>query len=284
MPRHQTRAFFLLFLAALLIAALPADPQNATGSVELVVRATPSGARPEKVMGQPFHLLRASLQAIEAQARAAVGEPDRAAFIDTLDLSAALKDWMKRTGRLDLRGGEFTQALTPDEIMGVPEFFTAYQERNLPFVGMGFPKRKAKPKDRKKNPKKWEASEKRYLEEVRAYLELHPESKQGLDEHLTHIDAHARWRAVEHQHGRRVRQHVVRLVEGRYLLARTETDLEGRARFDNIPPGEYWITNLWNEVRAGDVHLNWDLRVEVAAGRTAYIELSNANALPSPIP
>ena len=284
MPRHQTRAFFLLFLAVLLIAALPADPQNATGSIELVVRATPSGGRPEKVMGQPFHLLRASLQAIEAQARAAVGEPDRAAFIDTLDLSAALKDWMKRTGRLDLRGGEFTQGLTPDEIMGVPEFLTAYQERNLAFVGMGFPKRKAKPKDRMKNPKKWEASEKRYLEEVRAYLELHPESKQGLDEHLTHIDAHARWRAVEHQHARRVRQHVVRLVEGRYLLARTETDLEGRARFDNIPPGEYWITNLWNEVRAGDVHLNWDLRVEVATGRTAYIELSNANALPGTNP
>ncbi|MFQ5816900.1 MAG: hypothetical protein ACE5H2_02950 [Terriglobia bacterium] len=275
---HPTRALLLPLLAALLFA-LPAWPQGATGAIELVVRATPTGGRPEKVMRQPFYLLRASLHAIEVQARAEVGEPDRAALVDSLAVSAELQAWMKRTGRFELRGEEFTRALTPDDIMGVPEFFLAYQERNLPFVGFGFPKHKAKPKDQVRNPKKWRESEKRYREELRAYLALHPESKQGLDEYLTYIDSAARWKALTHQHAQRVRHHTVQLVEGRYRVARTETDLEGHARFDNLPPGQYWITNLWNEVRVGDVYLSWDLPVQVTAGRTLVVELSNANTL-----
>ncbi|MFQ5927187.1 MAG: hypothetical protein ACE5MH_07110 [Terriglobia bacterium] len=275
---RPARTFLLPLLGALLYAP-PAQPQSALGTIELVVRATPTGGRPEKVMRQPFCLLRASLRAIEAQARAEVGEPDRAAFADTLDVSPPLQAWMKRRGRFELRGEEFTRRLTPDDIMGVPEFLSAYQERNLPFIGFGFPKRKAKPKDRTRNPKKWEESEKRYLAELRAYLELHPESKQGLDEHLTYIDAAARWKALTHQHTQRLQQHTVQLVANRYQVARTETDFEGRARFENISPGQYWITNLWNQVHVGDVHLSWDLPIQLPAGRTLFVELSNANAL-----
>jgi len=230
-------------------------------------------------MQQPIYLLRASLRSIEEQARREIGAPDRAAFIEGLDVSPELKAWMKRTDRLELRGEEFTRSLTPDDIMGVPEFLLAYQERNLPFVGFGFPKRKAKPKDRTQNPKKWAESEKRYLEEVRGYLELHPESKQGLDEHLTHIDSAARWKVVEHQHQLRTQQYTVQLVQSHYQVARTETDYNGCTRFGNLPPGHYWLSNLWNEVRAGDVHLNWDLLIQVTAGQTLYVELSNANAL-----
>lgn len=230
-------------------------------------------------MKQPIYLLRASLRSIEEQAQREIGLPDCEAFIESLDVSPELKAWMKRTGRFELRGEEFTRSLTPDDIMGIPEFFLAYQERNLPFVGFGFPKRKAKPKDRTQNPKKWAESEQRYLEEVHGYLELHPESKQGLDEHLTHIDSAARWKMIEHQHQLRIQQYTLQLVESRYRVARTETDYEGRARFDNLPPGRYWLSNLWNEVRAGDVHLNWDLPIQVVAGETLYVELSNANAL-----
>lgn len=279
-----TRRLLPLLLLVPLFLALPAAPQDATGSIELVVRATPTGARAEKVMRHPFHLLRASLHSIEEQARAEVGAPDRAAFVDTLEVSPEFKAWMKRTGRFDLRGEEFTRALTTDDIMGVPEFLNAYQERNLPFVGFGFPKRKAKPKDQARNPKKWEASEKRFLEVLRGYLELHPESKQGIDEYLTHIDSAARWKTVESQHAQRVHQRTVQLVEGRYQLAQTETDYEGRARFDTIPPGRYWITNLWNEVRVGALHLNWDLPVQLAPGQTLRLELNNANAVLPALP
>lgn len=267
---------FLPLVFGLLLVALPARAQ--TGTVELVVRATPTGGRAEKVMRQSFYLLRASLRSIEAQARTEVGEADRDTFVDSLEVSAELKAWMKRTRRFELRGEEFTRSLTPDDILNVPEFFDAYQERNIAFVGFGFPKRKAKPKDQARNPKKWAESEKRYRQEVRAYIELHPDSKQGLDEHLTYIDSAARWKAAEQQHAQRVRQHTIQLVEGRFTMRRVETDLEGRARFDNLPPGPYWVTNLWTEVRAGDVTLNWDLGVEVAAGQTVYLELNNANA------
>lgn len=268
----------IIYLVFLLLCAAAARAQSATGSIELIVRVTPTGGRAEKVIGQPFHLLRASLREIEAQARREVGEPDRDAFVDTLDVSPELKAWMKRTGRLELRGEEFNRALTPDDIMNVPEFLLAYQERNLPYLGFGFPKRKAKPRDQARNPKKWAESEKRYLEELRGYLELHPESKQGLDEHLTHIDSASRWKAVEHQHAQRVRQHTIQLIESRFRVATAETDAEGRARLDALPSGAYWITNLWNVVRVGDQYLNWDLPVAVTAGRTLYVELTNANA------
>ncbi len=266
------------WLGLIVSVAASAQAQSAPGSIELIVRVTPTGGRAEKVIGQPFHLLRASLREIESQARREVGEPDREAFIEALDVSAELKAWMKRTGRFELHGEEFTRALSTDDVMNVPEFLLAYQERNLPYLGFGFPKRKAKPRDQTRNPKKWAESEKRYREELRGYLELHPESKQGLDEHLTHIDSAARWKALEHQHAQRVRQHTIQLIEARYRVATAETDADGRARLDALPPGEYWITNLWNVVRVGDQHLNWDLPVAVTSGRTLYVELTNANA------
>lgn len=252
--------------------------QSRLASLEFSVRATPTGGRAEKVMRHPFYLLRASLQEIEKVARQQIASPDLEAFVDELPVSSELKEWMKRNETVTLRGDNFLAALTVEDVMDVPEFRTAYVTRNLIMVGLGFPKRKAKLTDREKNPEKWEKSEKRYWEEVRSYLILHPESKADMDEHLLDITAAVDWNARQQRYEQKIHQRLLRLIDSHYLVARTETDYEGFARLSGLPAGRYWLTNLWNEVRAGDARLNWELPVELHPGQSLYLELNNANA------
>jgi len=271
--------FVALFCAGLWPGAgLPLAAQSAPASLELFVEATPTGGRPEKVMRHAFYLLRENLETIEAQARADVPAPDLAAYVDDLKVSPELQAWMKRQKTVVVQDDDFLSSLTVDDVMDVPEFRAAYVARNEVMVGLGFPKRKAKLTDREKNPAKWEESEKRYWEQVRSYLILHPESKQGMDEHLLDISAAVGWNARQARYEQEVRQRMLQLVHSRYLVAQAETDLEGAARFAAVPPGRYWLTNLWNEARAGDVRLRWELPVTLAPGERRSLTLNNANA------
>jgi hypothetical protein len=272
----------LLAAAVALGLALFAAAQGDKATLEFSVYATPRGGRPEKVMRQPFFLLRARPEIVEEAARQQEPPPDLDTFVDGLKVSPELKAWMKRHQTVTLLGEDFLALLTPDDILDVPEFRAAYVTRNLIMVGLGFPKRKAKLSDREKNPEKWEESEKRYWEEVRSYAVLHPESKHSMDEHLLSITAAVEWRGELERHQERVRQRFMRLLYADYLVARTETDYEGFARLSDLPPGRYWLTNLGQDVRAGDVRLRWEVPVEVQAGRTHYLELNNANAIIPP--
>lgn len=236
-------------------------------------------------MRHTFYLLRKNLETIEEEAREQTPEPDRDAFIDQLEVSQELKQWMKRTGIVELRGEDFRRAPTDDEIMAVPEFRAAYVAANLRMVGLGFPRGKAKLSDRTKNPEKWEREQKKYWDEVRSYLELHPESREGLDEHLLEVNPGPEWIKRLRAHERALQQTMLRLIHGRYLAAQAETNFDGTASMDNVSPGRYWLTNLWNEALAGDVRLRWELPVVLRPGQTLRLALNNANAIaPSPLP
>ncbi len=281
---HRTLPLFLRFLSAACVALLLApsgQAQNKTASIEFLVQATPSGGRPEKVMRHSFYLLRASLEEIEKQASAEITPPDFNAFVDKLNVSDELKAWMKREKRADLHGAEFIKAVTVDDLMNVPELKTAYVTRNLTMVGLGFP-RHPKATDKEKNPQKYEEAVKKYWESVRTYAVGQPESKEQMDDHLVEINPGAAWQAQFEAHQRAVRQKMEQLIYSRYLAGRAETDYEGMARFSGLAPGRYWLTSLWTEVRAGDVHLRWELPVELASGQSLYLELNNANALLTP--
>jgi hypothetical protein len=265
-------------------AALPFDlsAQSASASLEFLVRASPTVGRPEKVMRQPFYLLRKSLADIESEARAEIPPPDLGEFVDALEVSLELKAWMKEKKRTQLRGTDFLAALTPDDVMGVPEFRQAYVVANQKMVGLGFPRHRGRARDRERDPEKWNLADKRYWEEVRAYLLQHPESKEGLDEQLLDFNPGQDWQARADRHEQVIRQRVLQLVHSRYLAAQTETNYEGAARMGPLPPGRYWLTTLWNEVRAGDVRLRWEVPLELKAGENAYLELNNGNALLPP--
>jgi len=76
---------------------------------------------------------------------------------------------------------------------------------------------------------------------------------------------------------------VVRLApefaQTKYLAARADTDLDGRASASGLAPGEYWVSTLNLDANAGDIRLGWDVRVAIRPGQTTRIELTNLNAL-----
>jgi hypothetical protein len=275
-----------LSLAALLcIASVPAASSLAlaqeTGdaALEVRVRAAPTAGRAENVMRHPFYLLSASIEEIEAAAQQEVAALDFNAFVDELKVTPELKQWMKENQTVTLKGDDFLTSLTADDVVDISEFRDAYVARNLIMVGLGFPKRKAKLTDREKNPAKWEESEKRFEAELRSYALLHPESFKGMDDHLLDLTADVEWRTRQERREHKVKQMFMRALHARYLVAETETDYDGRARFAALPAGRYWLTNLNRPVRVGDVHLRWELLVELQPGRTHYLELNNANAI-----
>lgn len=259
---------------------MPESPAAQTGALEFLVRATPTGGRAEPVRKLPVFLLTKSFAEIQAEAEQIEPQPDFTAFVDALKVSPELKAWMQRKQSVQLSGSEFTSSLTADDILTVPEFFEAYLARNAGDVTVGFPRAKYDERDRERNPEKYEREKQEYLDRIRKTIETAPHTKDGMDIYLTHLDAEQRWRREQAGRRRRVRNRALELAQTRYLAARTETDLEGRAGFVRVAPGRYWLSTLENEAIVGDVRLRWDVPVDVRAGTTLRIELTNLNAEP----
>ena len=108
-------------------------------SIEFVAHATPSGGLEEPVRGFPFFLLSQSFVEIGKEAEAAYPKPDMDAFIAKLDVSPELKAWMKKNDWVMLAGEDFIHKLHPDDILAVPEFKTAYMDRNSGDQSADFP-------------------------------------------------------------------------------------------------------------------------------------------------
>jgi hypothetical protein len=84
---------------------------------------------------------------------------------------------------------------------------------------------------------------------------------------------------LQSERQRRVQQRVVQFARAHYLVATATTNLSGRAAFNNLTPGQYWISNLDTPALAGELRLHWDVGIAVPPAKTASIELSDLNAL-----
>ena len=273
--RIHAMALFVGFLAVLLPARLPAQ---ATGSIEFSARVAPTGGRPEPVRQMTFYLLRRSLEDIRAEALQTSPVPDMDKFIDALSVSPELKAWMKKHRSVQLYGADFTKSLTPEDIVDIPEYFKAYMARNEAYRGVGFPEPKYKEKERNSNPEKYKDEKEQYLAAIRKFIGAVPESVEGIDTELNDIDPYPKWDVLVHKQRRLQDAHAIELAQERYLVAQSDTDLDGRGSFAGIPPGNYWIGMLGAEAISGDVRLNWDFPVTVRQGEIARVELSNLNA------
>jgi hypothetical protein len=281
MVRTNLRLVWIAVAALVSAHPGPAMAQNSpAGSIEILVAATPTGGRPEAAPRMPVFLLRKSFAEIQKEAEAETPPPNMAEFVDSLEVSPELKEWMKRKKTVRLNGPEFVRQLTANDIADVPEFWEAYLTRNGQDVTVGFPRAKFKEADRSKNPEKFDQERKEYRERVKKYLQSFAHTKEGIDLHLTSVDPGHRWAQKEGDRKASVRQQGLLLAQTKYLLARTETDLQGRGGFVRVTAGAYWISTLENEAVAGDVRLRWDLPVEVRAGAATTVELSNINAVP----
>lgn len=251
------------------------------GSVQIAATGTPSGGLQEPVRGFPFFLLSRSFEQIEKSAQESDPKPDVNAFIETLDVSPELKGWMKKNDCVSLTGENFIHKLTPAAVLDVPEFRRAYMERNAGDQSIDFPKPKYKASDQQKNPAKFKKLSDEYHETLLHYIATYPQTLNGIDLSLTDVDPGPRWNILLARRVPEIHRRALDWAQSKYLVARTQTDLQGQALLQDIPPGEYWISTLDVAAVVGDVHLKWDVPVTVVAGRMSSVALSNVNSVQS---
>jgi hypothetical protein len=277
MKRAWLAALPLCLLSLLAPRALAQD-----GSIEFVAKATPSGGAEEPVRGFPFFLLSKSFEDINHEAEAAYPSPDMDAFIGGLQgISPELRAWMKKNHWVVLSGDSFIHKVHTDDVMNVPEFYRSYTERQAGDSSANFPKPKYKAGDQAKKPEKYQAELLEYRQAIRVYLESFPDSVQGIDIDLEEVNPQWKWNELETKAKRERRARVVTLAQSKYLVARAETDLQGQGFIRQVPPGNYWLSTLDVTATVGDARAQWDFPLTVGPGKTAYVALTNANALQS---
>lgn len=263
----------------LLIPALPARlPAQAMGAVEFTAMVKPTAGRPEPVREMTFYALRKSLDDIRQEAERTDPAPDLDKYVDSLSVSPEMKAWMKKHHTVQLFGPDFISSLTAAAIVNVPEFFDAYLARNSTLTPLGFPKPKFKTEERKKNPEKYKQEKREYQKELRKFISEMPESVQGLDGDLNGLNPYPKWARMVSEQRQSLESRTLDLAQLRYLAGQTDTNLDGHGLFQNLPPGDYWITSLATPAEAGDVRLLWDVHVTVRPGQTTRLALTNLNA------
>lgn len=267
----------------LLVSSWPASAQS-SGSITFTARLTPSSGVAEPVRGLPFYLLRKSFADIQREAEASEPKPDMDKFIDGLTVSKELKACMKKHHTVHIIADEFISNLTAEEILNVPEFWHAYNRLNLANTNFGYPVPKYTERERQKNPAKYQRDVDDYHSRLLHYIETKPDSRDGMESDLSSLDSSARWTNMIESHRSATRNMALDLAQSRYLVAQTQTDLNGRAQFGNLPPGNYWLTCLNVYAEVGDTRAKWDVPVSVRADTAAQIVLSNYNSVPAAKP
>jgi hypothetical protein len=279
-PMRQLRkcaASICMLVAMISLTTMRAGAQN--GSIEFVIRATPTGGLEEPVRGFPVFLLSRSFEDIQKEADDAFPKESQGDFIDGLNVSKELKDWMKRNDCISFSGQDFIKKIKTNDVMDVPEFYKAYMDRNEGDASSGFPTMKVKDSEKQKDPAKYEKDMDHYKDEIRHYIDQVPESINGIDLNLQDIDPSRKWHEIEAKRTPQVQRRVTDLAQGEYLVARTETNLQGQGFFPNIPPGSYWLSSLSVSATVGDARPSWDVPLTVRAGQVSYAALSNVNAV-----
>ena len=273
----RAKWIFSWALICVLAACLCPRALAQDGSVEFVVHATPTGGTEEPVRGFPFYLLSKSFAEVNAEADRDNPSPDMDKFIDSLVVSKELKAWMKKNHWVALSGLDFTNKVQADDIMNVPEFFKVYTDRESGDQTAHFPQLKVKTTDQTKNPDRYKAAMDLYREQVRRYLMQFADTIQGIDIGLDDVNPEWKWNELQLKWKREQHGHILGLVQSKYVVARTETNLQGQGFFRNVSAGTYWLSTLDVSANVGDSRSYWDVPVTVQPGTTAYAALSDAN-------
>jgi|SRR5690242_15729449 len=271
--------FACVLLGASWSSSGPCWAQAGAASVEFNAHVRPLEGQAEPVRGMTFYLLSRSLFDIRSEVENTNALVDFDHFIAQLDLSAEMKEWMKKHRRVDLAGEDFTKELTADDIIDVPEFLAAYKLQNGAALHAVLPEPKYKSGDEEKRPEKYKLQKEQYRQALRRYVQANLDSLQGIDADLREINPNVRWAQLQSEQRRHLEQRAMQLAQTHYLVATAVTDLSGHAAFENLSPGEYWISNLDVAALAGDLRLHWDVAVAVGRSKTARLELSDLNAV-----
>ncbi len=269
-------------LLALLCLASPhaaTRAQSAKGGIEITARITPTAAHPEPVRQFTFFVLTRSYDDVAKDIAAQHVLPPRDEFIETLKVSKELKAWLKAHDVLDLTMPDLDKSITPDDVITVPEFLLAYQHNNSGGVTNGFPKAKYTEADKTDHPEKYEKLHQEYIDALKKFVKANPATISGVELEFTGINPQTKWARIISDQQRAILRAAPEIAQTKYLVAKTDTDLEGHATFAGLLPGNYWISTLNFDADAGDARLRWDVPVAVEAGHTTRVELTNLNGI-----
>jgi hypothetical protein len=276
MRKATVPLFCALLCAAFSISTALA--QSEKGSIELTAHITPTAARPEPVRQFTFYILTRSYADVATDVSSSNVLPSRNEFIDTLTVSKELKTWLKAHEILDLTLPELDKAITADDIVTVPEFLLAYQHSNSGGVTNGIPKPKYRDADKTEHPDRYKKEYQEYLDALKHFIKANPSTVSGIELELTAINPQTKWAKLGTDQRRTIQRLAPDLAQTKYLVATLDTDLDGHATLNGVPPGKYWISSLNLDADAGDARLRWDVPVTITAGRTTRVDLSNLNA------
>lgn len=275
---RKASAFFLSILFCALGAAPAVMAQNVNGALDFVARIAPTAARPEPVRQFTFYVLTKSYADVVKEVAAQDLPPSREKFIDDLKVSPELKEWLKGHEVLDLTMMGLDKLLTPDDVIHVPEFLLAYQRSNSGGVTNGIPTPRYREADKAENPGRYEKQHQDYVVALRKFIQARPETMSGIELEMEGVNPQREWSQIQADHNKRVSRLAPDVAQTKYLAAKADTDLEGRAAISRLPAGNYWVSTLSLEADSGDTRLRWDVPVAIQAGQTTRIELTNLNA------
>jgi hypothetical protein len=272
------RKFFALTGFFCMIAYARSQAQSSTGDLEFTARVTPTAAKGEPVRDFTFYLLTKSYADIIKEVDERDGPPSREKFIEDLKISAELREWLHKNDVMDITMPGVDKLITPEDVLHVPEFLLAYQRSNGGGVTSGIPNPKYRESDKTENPERYEKQRQEYMVALKKFMQAHPESIAGMELELDSVNPGRKWAEQQNIHRRRVQQIAPVEAQTKFLVAKTDTDLDGKARIAHLTPGKYWISSLGLSAAAGDARINWDVPVEIGARQTVRIELTNLNA------
>jgi len=276
---RKASAFFLSILFCALGTAPAVMTQNVNGALDFLARITPTAARPEPVRQFTFYVLTKSYADVVKEVAAQDLPPSREKFIDDLKVSPELKEWLKGHEVLDLTMLGLDKLLTPDDVIHVPEFLLAYQRSNSGGVTNGIPTPRYRDADKAENPVRYEKQHQDYIAALKKFIQARPETVSGIELEMEGANPQRKWSQIQADHNNRVSRLAPDVAQTKYLAAKADTDLEGRAAISRLPAGNYWVSTLSLEADAGDTRLRWDVPVAIQAGQTTRIELTNLNAI-----
>src|SRR5260370_33229220 len=148
-----------------------------------------------------------------------------------------------------MRGME--KAVTAGDIIHTPEFLLAYQRSNSGGVTTGIPRPKYSEAEKTEKPERYEKRNQEYPASLRKFITAHPETVSGIELELDGVNPEKKWVKIQSDHTKRVLRLAPDVAQTKYLAAKADTDLDGRAAFSGLAPGNYWISTLNLDAPAG---------------------------------
>src|SRR6202012_4447883 len=217
--------------------------KNSPGTLDITARITPTQARPEPVRQFTFYILTKSYEDIAKDVEANDAPPDRDKFIRELKVSDQLKEWLKGHDQFDLTYPNLDKALTPDDVLYVPEFLLAYQRANSGGVPYGIPKPKYADADKTAHPDRYQKQHDEYFVALKKFIQTHPESMSGVELELSGVNPQSKWALLQTEREKGLRRGGPEMAQTKNLAAQGDSHLDGHAAA-TLPAGNYWVSTL----------------------------------------